>query len=124
MIKDEYEILAYNDLFVAKAHLDTIYKVLMSLNASFDPNASDLEKAYLGLYEFADKYKYRMDDIRAVSGLIEKARSKHRKVLAERDQLKTELQENSRLLEETRSQYIDLMSQNEEMKKTISKLML
>lgn len=85
MIKDEYEILAFNDLNVAKAYLDMVNGVMTSLMRDFDPRGEELAKAYIGLYEFTDKYRHRMDDISAISGLIDKARSKHREVLAKLD---------------------------------------
>ena len=82
MIRDEYELLAFNDLNVAKAYLDMVYSVFESLNKDFDHRADELSTAYIGLYDFTEKYRHRMDDIGAVTKLIDEARSKHRDVLA------------------------------------------
>ena len=50
MIKDEYEILAFNDLQVAHAYLTTIYGVMTSLREEFDPRGEELSTPYIGVH--------------------------------------------------------------------------
>ena len=120
MIKDEYEILAYNDLTVAHMYLDTIAGVLSSLKAENNPLYGDLEKAYLGLSEFSYKYKYRLEDISAISGKIEEARSKHRLTLATNSELVEQNAQLTKQLDNSRELCLDLQADNEELKRLVN----
>lgn len=122
MIKDEYEILAYNDLTVAHAYLDTMAGVLRSLKQENSPLYGDLEKAYLGLSEFSYKYKYRLEDISAISQKIEDARSKHRMTLASNSELVSSNADLSKHLNRSRELCIELQSDNEYLKSRVSEL--
>ena len=120
MIKDEYEILAYNDLTVAHMYLDTIAGVLSSLKAENSPLYGELEKAYLGLSEFSYKYKYRLEDISAISGKIEEARSKHRLTLATNSELVEQNAQLTKQLDNSRELCLDLQADNEELKRLVN----
>ena len=120
MVKDEYEILAYNDLIVAHIYLDTIAGVLSSLKAENSPLYGELEKAYLGLSEFSYKYKYRLEDISAISGKIEEARSKHRLTLATNSELVEQNAQLTKQLDNSRELCLDLQSDNEELKRLVN----
>ena len=122
MIKDEYEILAYNDLTVAHSYLDTMAGVLRSLKQENSPLYGDLEKAYLGLSEFSYKYKYRLEDISAISGKIEEARAKHRMTLASNSELVSSNADLSKHLNRSRELCIELQSDNESLKNRVSEL--
>ena len=122
MIKDEYEILAFNDLTVAHAYLDTMAGVLRSLKQENSPLYGDLEKAYLGLSEFSYKYKYRLEDISAISKKIEEARSKHRMTLASNSELVSSNADLSKHLNRSRELCIELQSDNEYLKSRVSEL--
>jgi len=116
MVKDEYEILAFNDLNVAHAYLDTLAGVLRSLTQENSPLRGDLEKSYLGLSEFTYKYKFRLDDISSVSGKIEEARLKHRDVIAKNSDLVQQNAELSKHLTLARGQCLELQEENERLK--------
>jgi chromosome segregation ATPase len=122
MIKDEYEILAFNDLQVAHAYLSTIYKVMTSLRDDFDARAEELESPYIGLYDFADKYKHRMDDISAIKELIEQARSKHRTVLAKLHDAEERIVELTESETRLREEVLSLTSVNEELRGNVEKI--
>lgn len=122
MIKDEYEILAFNDLQVAHAHLTTIYGVMTSLREEFDPRGEELATPYIGLYDFADKYKNRMSDISAIKDTIEQARSKHRGVLARLEEAQAKVEELSKSEAKLRDEVLSLTSVNVELNKTVDKI--
>ena len=113
MVKDEYEILAFNDLNVAHAYLDTLAGVLRSLTQENSPLSGDLEKAYLGLSEFTYKYKFRLDDIASISGKIDEARAKHRDVIAKNSDLVQQNAELAKHLTLARGQCLELQEENE-----------
>ena len=120
VIKDEYEILAFNDLSVAHAYLDTLAGVLRSLKAENSPLYGNLEQSYLGLSEFSYKYKHRLEDISAISSKIDEARSKHRSIVAKVDVLSEQNAQLTKQLERARELCIDLQYENEKLKEQLS----
>lgn len=101
-------------------YLDTIAGVLSSLKAENSPLYGELEKAYLGLSEFSYKYKYRLEDISAISGKIEEARSKHRLTLATNSELVEQNAQLTKQLDNSRELCLDLQSDNEELKRLVN----
>lgn len=121
-MRDEYELLAYNDLIVAHAHLDIVGTTLRSLLADFDPRADDLQQAYLGLCEFSDKYKHRLQDYAAIYKLIDEARAKHRVVLSKLSDAQDEISRLTGENERAVSEALSLTSHNEQLKAEIDKI--
>lgn len=124
MIKDEYEILAYNDLIVANEYLDILRDEMMRQKSLFTASGDILEDVYTNLVMFSIKYKNRMDDISAISSKIEEARSKHRTVVAERDELKEEVENLTKELDYIRLQYIDLEESMKQLQGKIKSMLL
>ena len=124
MIKDEYELLAFNDLIVANEYLDTLRDEMMRQKSLFTASGDILEEVYTGLVMFTIKYKNRMDDISAISSKIEEARSKHRTVVAERDELKEEVENLTKELDYIRLQYIELEESMNQLQNKIKSMLL
>ena len=124
MIKDEYELLAFNDLIVANEYLDTLRDEMMRQKSLFTASGDILEEVYTGLVMFTIKYKNRMDDISAISSKIEEARSKHRVVVAERDELKEEVENLTKELDYIRLQYIELEESMKQLQYKIKSMLL
>jgi len=124
MIKDEYEILAYNDLIVANEYLDILRDEMMRQKSLFTASGDILEGVYTNLVMFSIKYKNRMEDISAISSKIEEARSKHRTVVAERDELKEEVENLTKELDHTRLQYIELEESMKQLQGKIKSMLL
>lgn len=124
MIKDEYEILAYNDLIVANEYLDILRDEMMRQKSLFTASGDILEDVYTNLVMFSIKYKNRMEDISAISSKIEEARSKHRTVVAERDELKEEVENLNKELDSVRLQYIDLEESMNHLQEKIKSMLL
>lgn len=124
MIKDEYELLAFNDLIVANEYLDTLRDEMMRQKSLFTASGDILEEVYTGLVMFTIKYKNRMDDISAISSKIEEARSKHRTVVAERDELKEEVENLTKELDYIRLQYIELEESMKQLQDKIKSMLL
>ena len=124
MIKDEYEILAYNDLIVANEYLDILRDEMMRQKSLFTASGDILEDVYTNLVMFSIKYKNRMDDISAISSKIEEARTKHRTVVAERDELKEEVENLTKELDYIRLQYIDLEESMKQLQGKIKSMLL
>jgi chromosome segregation ATPase len=122
MVKDEYEILAFNDLNVAMGYLSTIDKVLGSLRAEKSPLLRDVEDAYIGLSDFAYKYKYRLDDLSSVGRQIENARIKYRALRADVEEGKKRISELTKQLNRSRELCIELQDDNEKLKLLVSQL--
>lgn len=124
MIKDEYEILAYNDLIVANEYLDILRDEMMRQKSLFTASGDILEDVYTNLVMFSIKYKNRMEDISAISSKIEEARSKHRTVVAERDELKEEVENLTKELDYIRLQYIELEESMKQLQDKIKSMLL
>jgi predicted nuclease with TOPRIM domain len=124
MIKDEYEILAFNDLVTANAYLDTLRDEMMRQKSLFTATGDILEDVYINLVMFTIKYKNRMDDIRAISSKIEEARTKHRAVVAERDSLKEEVEDLSKQLDKSRLESIELEEAMNKLKGNVKSMLL
>ena len=122
MIKDEYEMLAFNDLNVAHGYLGTLNEVMMSLNAYSDPRRGKLESAYLGLYEFAEKHRHRLGDISTISGKIEEARSRHKTVIKTNEELVEANAKLTKQLENARELCLELQADNVELTGIVSDL--
>jgi len=122
MIRDEYEILAFNDLNIAMGYLGTINEVLNSLREDKSPLLRDAEDAYIGLAMFTEKYKYRLDDLSAIKDQIGKARSKYRTLLAELEESDKKVFELSKQLENSRELCIELQDDNEKLKSIVMEL--
>lgn len=124
MIKDEYEILAYTDLMVANEYLDALRDEMMRQKVLFTASGDILEDVYINLVVFTIKYKNRMDDIRAIASKIEEARSKHRSVVQERNQLTGEVVDLHKQLEKTRLENIDLDAELQKLKSNVKSILL
>lgn len=124
MIKDEYEILAYNDLIVANEYLDILRDEMMRQKSLYTASGDILEDVYTNLVMFSIKYKNRMEDISAISSKIEEARSKHRTVVAERDELKEEVENLTKELDYIRLQYIELEESMKQLQDKIKSMLL
>ena len=124
MIKDEYEILAYTDLMVANGYLDALRDEMMRQKSLFTASGDILEDVYINLVLFTIKYKNRMDDIRAIASKIEEARSKHRSVVQERNQLAGEVVDLHKQLEKTRLENIDLDAELRKLKSNVKSILL
>jgi t-SNARE complex subunit (syntaxin) len=122
MIKDEYEILAFNDLNVAMGYLSTINKVLDSLREDKSPLLRDAEDAYIGIVMFTEKYRHRLEDFSSIRGQIEKARNKHRTLIAKEQEGQKKISELTKQLENSRELCLDLQYDNEKLKAFIIEL--
>jgi t-SNARE complex subunit (syntaxin) len=122
MIKDEYEILAFNDLNIAMGYLSTINKVLDSLREDKSPLLRDAEDAYIGIVMFTEKYRHRLEDFSSIRGQIEKARNKHRTLIAKEQQGQEKISELTKQLENSRELCLDLQYDNEKLKAFIIEL--
>ena len=120
MIKDEYEILAFNDLNVAMGYIGTINKVLESLREDKSPLLRDAEDAYIGIVMFTEKYRHRLEDLSTIKDQIGKARGKYRTLLAELEEGDKKVFELSKQLENSRELCIELQDDNEKLKSIVS----
>ena len=120
MVRDEYELLALHDAMVADQWINEIIETSRELEADFDPRGQRITDAAMHLTLFVMKYRNRMDDVRAISEKIDQARTVHRKLKAEHEEVRQDLAQTTQQLEDLQSQYLELMSKNEELKKKIS----
>lgn len=120
MVRDEYELLALHDASVADHWVSEVIEVSRDMELAFDPRGRRLTDAATNLALFVMKYRNRMDDIRAISEKIDQARNVHRKLKAEHQELQQQLAQTTQQLEDLQSQYLELMSKNEDLKKRIS----
>jgi chromosome segregation ATPase len=120
MIRDEYELLALHDAMVADQWINEIIETSRELEADFDPRGQRITEAAMNLTLFVMKYRNRMDDVRTISEKIDQARTVHSKLKAEHQEVRKDLAQTTQQLEDLQSQYLELMSKNEELKKKIS----
>ena len=119
MVRDEYEFLARNDAFVATSHLISLGEVYQSLTDEFDPRASTVQDAIIGLTKFVQAYELRMNDISTITALIDKARMKHSQLQEVHRERLEALSQTTKQLEDLQDQHLDLLAKHEEVKKQL-----
>jgi ABC-type transporter Mla subunit MlaD len=119
MVRDEYEFLARNDAFVATSHLISLGEVYQSLTDEFDPRASTVQDAIIGLTKFVQAYELRMNDISTITALIDKARMKHSQLQEVYRERLEALSQTTKQLEDLQDQHLDLLAKHEEVKKQL-----